>query len=68
METTAPPAADRAVLTRLERIAALGRRGAPPGELLEELRGLLRDAGAGAAPVEIGEEVVERFGTAPHGT
>ena len=30
----------RAVLARLDRIEALEREGAPPGVLLEELRGL----------------------------
>ncbi|MDQ3066104.1 MAG: hypothetical protein M3R12_02975 [Actinomycetota bacterium] len=32
------------VLARLDRIDALDRNGAPPGELLAELRGLLREA------------------------
>ena len=32
------------VLARLDRIDALDRGGAPPGELLAELRGLLREA------------------------
>ena len=32
------------VLARLNRIDALDRSGAAPGELLAELRGLLRDA------------------------
>jgi hypothetical protein len=32
------------VLARLDRIDALDREGAPPGELLAELRGLLREA------------------------
>jgi hypothetical protein len=32
------------VLARLDRIDALDREGAAPGELLAELRGLLRDA------------------------
>ena len=35
-----------AVLARLDRIGALDRSGAAPGELLAELRGLLRDAEA----------------------
>jgi hypothetical protein len=34
----------RAVLERLERIEALGRVGAPPHELLAELRALVREA------------------------
>jgi hypothetical protein len=34
----------RAVIDRLERIDALEREGAPPAVLLEELRGLVRDA------------------------
>ena len=34
----------RAVLARLDRIEALEREGAPPGVLLEELRGLVREA------------------------
>ncbi len=32
------------VLARLDRIDALDRKGAAPGELLAELRGLLREA------------------------
>ena len=36
----------RAVIERLDRIEALEREGAPPGALLEELRGLVRDAEA----------------------
>ena len=32
----------RAVLARLDRIEALEREGAPPGALLEELRGLVQ--------------------------
>jgi len=56
METTAPRAADGAVLTRLERIAALGRRQATPGELLDELRGLLCDAEAERVSAGRGEE------------
>ncbi len=36
----------RAVLRRLERIEALDRAEAPAGELLGELRGLVRDAEA----------------------
>jgi hypothetical protein len=38
----------RAVIDRLDRIEALERDGAPAGELLDELRGLLRDAEAWA--------------------
>jgi hypothetical protein len=34
------------VLARLDRIDALDREGAPPGEVLAELRGLLREAEA----------------------
>jgi len=34
----------RAVLARLDRIEALEREGAPPGALLEELRGLVQEA------------------------
>jgi len=34
----------RAVLARLDRIEALDREGAPPGALLEELRGLVQAA------------------------
>jgi hypothetical protein len=38
----------RAVLARLDRIEALAREGAPPGVLLEELRGLVQAAEAWA--------------------
>jgi hypothetical protein len=38
----------RAVLARLDRIEALEREGAPPGALLEELRGLVLAAEAWA--------------------
>jgi hypothetical protein len=38
----------RAVIERLDRIEALDRDGAPAGELLDELRGLVRDAEAWA--------------------
>ena len=38
----------RAVLARLDRIEALEREGAPPGVLLEELRGLVHAAEAWA--------------------
>lgn len=59
---------DAAVLARLDRIDALGRRRAAPGELLDELRGLLRDVETGTASPGTREEVVERLRTAPHGT
>jgi hypothetical protein len=36
----------RAVLARLDRIEELEREGAPPGALLEELRGLVQAAEA----------------------
>jgi hypothetical protein len=52
----------RAVLARLDRIEALEREGAPPGVLLEELRGLVQEAEAWVR-VEGGErarEAVER--------
>ena len=52
------------VLARLDRIDALGRTSAAPGELLAELRGLLCEAEQQArerTPVaRDGEEVVER--------
>ena len=52
------------LLGRLDRIGALDRTCAPPGELLAELRGLLREAEEQAreqvATVEVGKEVVER--------
>jgi hypothetical protein len=38
----------RAVLDRLDRIDGLERDGAPPAVLLDELRGLVRDAEAWA--------------------
>jgi hypothetical protein len=38
----------RAVLGRLERIEALERSGAPPAELLDELRALVHEAEAWA--------------------
>ena len=38
----------RAVLARLDRIETLEREGAPPGVLLEELRGLVHEAEAWA--------------------
>ena len=56
------------VLARLDRIDALDRSGAAPGELLAELRGLLREAEALARePNEQAsgtEEVVGRLRTA----
>ena len=62
---------DTSVLARLDRIGALDRSGAAPGELLAELRGLLCEAEQGArgpSARDDAEEVVERLGTAPHGT
>ena len=59
------------MLARLDRIGVLDRSGAAPGELLAELRGLLceLEQGAGAQSDRVDEkEVVERLGTAPHGT
>ena len=56
----------RAVLARLDRIEALEREGAPPGVLLEELRGLVQEA-EDWARLEGGErakEVIERCGAA----
>ena len=56
------------VLARLDRIDALDREGAAPGELLAELRGLLREAEtwtrARCTPTVGNEEVVERLRTA----
>lgn len=56
------------VLARLDRIDALDRDGARPGELLEELRGLLREAEALARQRKLTptdeKEVVERLRTA----
>jgi hypothetical protein len=61
------------VLARLDRIDALDREGAPPGELLAELRGLLREAewwalehrkAAENQTTNGNEEVVERLRTA----
>ena len=58
------------VLARLDRIDALDREGAPPGELLAELRGLLREAelwtrdrrrAAESQSTNGNEEVVERL-------
>jgi hypothetical protein len=56
----------RAVLARLDRIEALEREGAPPGVLLEELRGLVQDAEEWAR-LEGGEraqEAIDRCGAA----
>ncbi len=56
----------RAVLARLDRIEALEREGAPPGVLLEELRGLVHEAEAWAR-TEGGDrarEAVERCSSA----
>jgi hypothetical protein len=61
------------VLARLDRIDALDREGAPPGELLAELRGLLREAeswtrehgkAGDSQATNANEEVVERLRTA----
>ena len=56
------------VLARLDRIDALDREGAAPGELLAELRGLLREAESWTReqrqPTIGNEEVVERLRTA----
>jgi hypothetical protein len=61
------------VLARLDRIDALDREGAAPGEVLAELRGLLREAEAWtrerrSAPendaTSGNEEVIERLRTA----
>ena len=60
------------VLERLGRIDALDRNRAAPGELLAELRGLLREAEElardDAAEASEPEEVVERRRTAQLGT
>jgi hypothetical protein len=56
----------RAVLARLNRIEALERDGAPPGALLEELRGLVQAAEAWAR-LEGGDrakEAIERCASA----
>lgn len=56
------------VLERLDRIDALDREGAAPGELLAELRGLLREAETWSHQQRQArngdEEVVERLRTA----
>jgi hypothetical protein len=63
---------DERVLARLGRIDALDRSGAAAGALLEELRGLVREAEelarVRAAHERDGEGVVERLRTAPNGT
>ena len=62
---------DTSVLARLDRIGMLDRSGAAPGELLAELRGLLCEAeqeARGHSARDDRKEVVERLGTAPHGT
>jgi hypothetical protein len=63
---------DEALLRRLDRIVVLAsRRGepAPHGELLDELRGLMRAAEQLRSPApETAEEVVERPARRLHGT
>jgi hypothetical protein len=62
---------DTSVTARLDRIGALDRSGAAPGELLAELRGLLCEAEQEAVELSARDderEVVERLGAAPHGT
>jgi hypothetical protein len=56
----------RAVLARLDRIEALEREGAPPGVLLEELRGLVQAAEAWARVEgnERAQAAVQRCGAA----
>jgi hypothetical protein len=56
----------RAVLARLDRIEALEREGAPPGVLLEELRGLVQAAEAWARKEggERAREAVEKCAAA----
>ena len=56
----------RAVLARLDRIEALEREGAPPGALLEELRGLVQEAEAWAREEggERAREAVEKCAAA----
>ena len=56
----------RAVLARLDRIEALEREGAPPGALLEELRGLVQEAEAWACKEggERAREAVEKCAAA----
>ncbi len=52
----------RAVIARLDRIEALERNGAPPGVLIEELRGLVQaaDRGSRVEGDERAELAVER--------
>jgi hypothetical protein len=52
------------LLARLERIDALDRRGAPPAELLPELRGLLRDAERWSRPAVERAAVERRWSSA----
>jgi hypothetical protein len=56
----------RVVLARLDRIEALEREGAPPGVLLEELRGLVHEAEAWARREggERAKDAVERCASA----
>ena len=56
----------RAVLARLDRIEALEREGAPPGVLLEELRGLVHEAEEWARREggERAQEAIDRCGAA----
>ena len=56
----------RAVLARLDRIEALDREGAPPGVLIEELRGLVQAAEAWAKLEggERAESAIERCASA----
>jgi hypothetical protein len=59
----------RRVLERLERIEALRGEAAPPRELLEELRGLLRDghawlAAEGAGGAERADSALDALGNA----
>jgi hypothetical protein len=49
----------RAVIARLERIDELEQRGAAAGELLEEVRGLLRDAEAWVRTEVAGTDLAE---------
>jgi hypothetical protein len=60
----------RAVIARLERIEALERTGAPPRLVLDEVRGLLRDAEtwvrAEPSGVEVAESALERCREALH--
>ncbi len=49
----------RAVIARLERIEQLEQLGAPAGEVLEEVRGLLRDAEAWVRTEPAGTDLAE---------